>query len=80
MSPVTRNEITDEWIAERREALQRYGQPARKSATGNAIEVKSLPDNQWCYIMLPRGQREFESPELRDEVFEKLVGRSRAPQ
>lgn len=75
---VERTEIDENWIRVHREAIQNYGQPARASPIGNAIELKSLRDNTWRRIELPNRQSEFVSAAVRDEVLDLLVGKSRA--
>ncbi len=73
---VARVEITAEWIFARREAIKRYRQPIRKSIVGLAIEVKAAYDPTWFYLTLPRGQKDFDTDETRDEVFALLLDES----
>lgn len=74
LAPVTPEQITPEWIAERREIVGRDGFALRAGDRRATIEVKSLVTNEWCVLTLPGGAQEFASPYTRDAVLLELQG------
>lgn len=64
-------EITPEWIAERREILARGQFTARASATRYMIEIVA-PSGVALPLMLPSGGTVFVSRHDRDTVLERL--------
>lgn len=70
--PIAIDQITPEWIAERREIILREGRAVRAGA-GNRIEVKSLTDNRWYCLTLPGGALAFTLELERDAVVHALT-------
>lgn len=74
VQPVTRAEISDEWIATRREIIVRDGY-ALRAGVAPTIEIRSLVTNEWCVLVLNEaGARVFASAQDRDEVLLQLMG------
>lgn len=74
IAPVTPDQISAEWLAERREIVARDGYALRAGEHRATIEVKSLVTNEWCLLTLPGGALEFASPLTRDAVLLELQG------
>lgn len=73
LPPITRAELPEGWIAERREIVQREGYALRASA-GASIEIKSLTTNEWLRLALPEKAPSFATAAERDAVLAQLTG------
>lgn len=72
--PITLDQITPEWVAERRAIIERDGH-ATRAGKGARIEIKSLTTNQWYWLVLPGGASAFTTETARDAVLEQLTGK-----
>lgn len=71
---VTADQFTREWIAERREIVEREGYALRAGPARLTIEVKSLITNEWCVLRLPGDLEDFAEALTRDAVLLELQG------
>lgn len=71
-APIYLDQISPEWIAERREVIRRDGYAVR-AGEGNTIELKSLTTNRWCVLTLPGGALAFAILLERDAVLHALT-------
>ncbi len=76
LPPVTLAEVTEEWLAERREIVVSGGFKLRPGVT-LTIEVESMPRGkeraQWCLLTLPNHGHFFDCAATRDEVLRRLL-------
>ncbi len=73
IAPIALDQISPEWIADRREIIVRDGY-ATRAGEGASIEIKSLRTNEWLYLVLPGGARDFVCEATRDAVLRQLLG------
>jgi hypothetical protein len=72
-APITRDQLPDGWIAERREVIARESYALRAGA-GACIEIKSLTTNEWLRLALLDKATAFASETDRDVVLAQLQG------
>ena len=72
-APITRAQLPEGWIAERREVIVREGYALRAGAAAT-IEIKSLTTNEWLYLALPDKATAFTSEADHDVVLAQLTG------
>ena len=72
---ITRDQLPEGWIAERREVIAREGYALRAGA-GACIEIKSLITNEWLRLALLDKATAFASEADRDAVLAQLQGES----
>ncbi len=73
-APIALDQVTPQWIEERREIVVRDGFALRAGAPRRTIEIKSLRTNEWCVLTLPGGAFEFVELADRDAVLARLQG------
>ena len=71
VAPITRAQLPEGWIAERREVVQRDGY-ALRAGEGASIEIKSLTTNEWLLLALPDKAPGFATEAERDGVIGEL--------
>ena len=72
-APITRAQLPEGWIAERREVIAREGYALRAGA-GACIEIKSLTSNEWLRLALLDKTTAFTTEADRDAVLAQLTG------